>query len=59
MTDFFNEIPKIKYEGQESENDFCFRHYNPDEIVLGKPLKDVSMPIARSLNACGICGILL
>ena len=40
MTDFFNEIPKIKYEGQESENDFCFRHYNPDEIVLGKPLKD-------------------
>jgi len=40
MTDFFNGIPKIKYEGQESENDFCFRHYNPDEIVLGKPLKD-------------------
>ena len=40
MTDFFKGIPKIKYEGQESENDFCFRHYNPDEIVLGKPLKD-------------------
>jgi len=40
MTDFFKGIPKIKYEGQESENDFCFRHYNPDENVLGKPLKD-------------------
>ena len=22
MTDFVNEIPKIKYEGQESENDY-------------------------------------
>ena len=40
MTDFFNGIPKIKYEGQESDNDFCFRHYNPDEIVLGKSLRE-------------------
>ena len=40
MTDFFNGIPKIIYEGQESDNDFCFRHYNPDEIVLGKSLRE-------------------
>jgi xylose isomerase len=40
MTDFFKGIPKIRYEGPESTNDFAFRHYNPDEIVLGKRLED-------------------
>ena len=40
MTDFFKNIPAIKYEGQASESDFAFRHYNPDEIVMGKAMKD-------------------
>lgn len=40
MTDFFKNIPAIAYEGQNSDNDFAFRHYNPDEIVMGKPMKD-------------------
>ena len=40
MTDFFKDIPAIKYEGPDSDNDFAFRHYNPDEVVMGKPLKD-------------------
>ena len=40
MTDFFAGIDQIKYEGPASDNDFAFRHYNPDELVLGKPLKD-------------------
>ncbi|MGH1332150.1 MAG: xylose isomerase [Paracoccaceae bacterium] len=40
MTDFFKGIPAIKYEGPESDNAFAFRHYNPDEIVMGKPMKD-------------------
>lgn len=40
MTDFFQGIPQIKYEGPASDNDFAFRHYNPDEIVMGKPMKD-------------------
>ena len=40
MTDFFKGIPTIKYEGPESQNDFAFRHYNPDEVVLGKTLKE-------------------
>ena len=40
MTDFFNEIPKIKYEGQESENNFGFGSYifheiKKDFIVIG------------------------
>lgn len=40
MTDFFQNIPTIKYEGPDSENDFAFRHYNPGEIVMGKPMKE-------------------
>ena len=40
MTDFFAGIPAVKYEGVDSTNEFAFRHYNPDEVVLGKPMKD-------------------
>ena len=40
MTDFFKGIPAVKYEGPDSDNDYAFRHYNPDEVVMGKPMKD-------------------
>ena len=40
MTDFFKGISKIAYEGPETSNEFAFRHYNPDEVVMGKTLKD-------------------
>ena len=40
MTDFFKGIPAIAYEGPDSDNDYAFRHYNPDEVVMGKPMKD-------------------
>ena len=39
MTEFFN-IPKIVYEGKDSKNPFAFKHYNADEIVAGKPMKE-------------------
>ncbi|TNB46038.1 xylose isomerase [Martelella lutilitoris] len=39
-TGFFGDISKIQYEGPESENPLAFKHYNPDEIVMGKPLKE-------------------
>jgi xylose isomerase len=40
MTDFFKGIPQIKYEGPASKNEFAFRHYNPDEVILGKRMED-------------------
>jgi xylose isomerase len=40
MTDFFGSIPKIAYEGPDATNDFAFRHYNPDEVVMGKRMED-------------------
>lgn len=39
MTDFFRNIPSIRYEGPDSENEFAFRHYNPEEIILGKTME--------------------
>ncbi|KQB97619.1 xylose isomerase [Loktanella sp. 1ANDIMAR09] len=40
MTDFFKGIPAITYEGPSTDNDFAFRHYNPEEVVMGKAMKD-------------------
>ena len=37
---YFDGIPEIRYEGPESDNDFAFRHYNPDETVEGKAMRD-------------------
>ncbi|MEZ5888202.1 MAG: xylose isomerase [Paracoccaceae bacterium] len=40
MSDFFNGIPRVRYEGPDSTNEFAFRHYNPDEMVMGKRMED-------------------
>ncbi len=34
------ETPAIKYEGPESRNPFAFKYYNPEEIVMGKTMKE-------------------
>ncbi len=39
-TGFFGDIQKVRYEGPESDNPLAFRHYNADEIVLGKRMED-------------------
>lgn len=40
MTDFFKDIPQIKFEGPQSDNDYAFRHYDAEEVVMGKKMKD-------------------
>ena len=40
MSEFFPNIPTIKYEGPLSDNPFAFHHYNPEEIVAGKSMKE-------------------
>jgi xylose isomerase len=37
---FFPDVPKVAYDGPDSTNPLAFRHYNPDEVVEGKPMKD-------------------
>ena len=39
-TGFFKDIQPVKYEGPDSTNPLAFRHYNPDEKVAGKRMKD-------------------
>ncbi len=36
----FPDISKIEYEGPDSKNLLAFKHYNPDELVEGKAMKD-------------------
>lgn len=38
--EFFKDIKKIKYEGIGGKNVMAFSHYNPEEIVMGKKMKD-------------------
>ena len=40
MTDFFKDIPAITFVGPESDREFGYRHYDPDELVLGKRMED-------------------
>ncbi|MBV9123897.1 MAG: xylose isomerase, partial [Planctomycetes bacterium] len=37
---FFPEIDKIRYQGPDSTNPLSFRHYNPDEVVEGKTMRE-------------------
>lgn len=37
---YFPDIPQIAYEGPKSRNPFAFKHYNPDEVVEGKTMRD-------------------
>ena len=33
-------VSKIEYEGPESKNPLAFKHYNPEEVVEGKPMAE-------------------
>lgn len=34
------ETPAIQYEGPKSKNPFAFKYYNPEEVVMGKTMKE-------------------
>lgn len=38
---FFPGIGKIQYEGPASRNPLAFRHYNPEEVVEGRKMRDL------------------
>ncbi len=52
----FENIPYIKYEGANTKNNLAFRFYDPEKIVLGKPMKE-HLPFAmawwHNLGAAG------
>lgn len=38
--EYFSSVKKIKYEGEESTNPLSFKFYNPDEVIMGKTMKE-------------------
>ena len=40
MNEAFPDIPKIPFEGPKSKNALAFKHYNADEIVGGRKMRD-------------------
>ena len=54
--EFFKGIGKIAYEGPDSKNRLAFRHYNPDEQVEGKKMKDhLRFSVAYWHSFCNGC----
>ena len=47
MSELFQNIPKIKYEGANSKNPLAFHYYDAEKIVLGKPMKE-HLPFAMA-----------
>ena len=43
--DFYPGVGKIQYEGSESKNPLSFKHYNADEVILGRTMKDWSVHV--------------
>jgi len=37
---YLDEFKKVTYEGSKSLNPLAFKYYNPDEMILGKPMKE-------------------
>nr|MCR4823066.1 xylose isomerase [Treponema sp.] len=54
---FFDQIPEIKYEGKASKNPLAFKFYDPEKIIMGKPMKE-HLPFAmawwHNLGANGV-----
>lgn len=40
MNEIFKNVSKIKFEGENSNNDLSFKFYDADRIVLGKPMRE-------------------
>lgn len=40
MSNYFSSIDPIRFEGPDSDNPLAFKHYNENEIVLGKSMKE-------------------
>lgn len=38
---YFPNVEKVQYEGTQTTNPYAFRHYNPEEVVEGKPCVNI------------------
>lgn len=47
MSEIFNNISKIKYEGADSKNPFAFKFYDADRVIMGKAMRE-HLPFAMA-----------
>jgi xylose isomerase len=40
MNEIYSGLEKVQYEGSRSKNRFAFHDYNPDEIILGRKMRE-------------------
>lgn len=40
MSEFFSNVPKVKFEGPKSRNPFAFKFYDAERVVAGRKMKD-------------------
>lgn len=57
MSNFFDNIPEVKFEGKDSKNPFAFKYYDPKRVIMGKTMED-HLPFAmawwHNLGANGV-----
>ena len=52
--EFYKGIAAISFEGKESDNPLAFKYYNPDQVVMGKTMKEhFRFAIAYWHSFCG------
>jgi xylose isomerase len=44
LTDFFKGLKQVAYKGPRSKDPLVYRHYNKDEMVMGKRMEDIIRP---------------
>ena len=40
MNEIYSGLSKVQYEGPKTKNKFAFQYYNPDELILGRKMRD-------------------
>lgn len=40
MSEYFKNVSNVKYEGKDSDNPLSFKHYNENEVIGGKTMKE-------------------
>ena len=57
-TDFFADIPTIRYEGPDSDNELAYRFYDKNRVVLGKTMEEhLRMAVAIPRAAAMLLGV--
>tara|TARA_B100000963_G_scaffold346284_1_gene351326 strand:- start:4382 stop:5707 length:1326 start_codon:yes stop_codon:yes gene_type:complete len=52
--EFYKGVGKVNYEGKESDNPLAYKYYNPDQLVMGKTMREhFKFAIAYWHSFCG------